>query len=180
MDRIALLRAINVGGRNTIPMAELKALFAKLGLRGARTLLQSGNVVFAGDGRTDAQLEALLETETEKCFTVRPDYFVRTAKEWQQLVARNPFPRVATDDPSHLVVMLLKHVPQVKDVAALQAAIAGPERIKAVGNQAYVTYPAGIGTSKLTVAMIESKLGTRVTGRNWNTVLKLAALVNGS
>lgn len=179
MDRIALLRAVNVGGRNAVPMADLKALLAKLGLRDARTLLQSGNVAFSGDGRTDAQLEALLEAETEKRFGVRPDYFVRTAQEWRQLVARNPFPRAARDDPSHLVVMVFKQAPSAKDVAALRAAIAGPEVVESVGKQVYITYPAGIGTSKLTVAAIESTLGTRGTGRNWNTVLKLAALVNG-
>ena len=64
-------------------------------------------------------------------------------------------------------------------VAALRAAAVGPELIKVAGREAYITYPAGIGGSKLTAAVIERKLGTRGTARNWNTVLKLAALARG-
>ena len=63
---------------------------------------------------------------------------------------------------------------------ALQAAIQGPERIRADGKHLYVVYPAGIGRSKLTNSLIEKKLGTRSTGRNWNTVLKLSALASGA
>jgi len=63
-------------------------------------------------------------------------------------------------------------------IGCRQAAIRGPEMVRAVGRQAYVTYPAGIGRSKLTHTLIESKLGCRGTGRNWNTVLKLLALTN--
>ncbi|HEV3204383.1 MAG TPA: DUF1697 domain-containing protein, partial [Gemmataceae bacterium] len=92
------------------------------------------------------------------------------------IVARNPFPNEATSDPSHLVVTLLKTTPQTKDLKALQAAIRGPEVIRAKGKQLYAVYPAGIGRSKLTNTLIEQKLGSRGTGRNWNTVLKLAAL----
>jgi len=62
-------------------------------------------------------------------------------------------------------------------VTALKAAIRGPELVRAQGKQLYLIYPAGIGRSKLTAALIEKHLGTRGTGRNWNTVLKLAALV---
>jgi uncharacterized protein (DUF1697 family) len=62
-------------------------------------------------------------------------------------------------------------------VKTLQAAVRGPETVRAVGRQAYIVYPDGVGKSKLTANLIESKLGTRGTGRNWNTVLKLADLV---
>jgi uncharacterized protein (DUF1697 family) len=73
--------------------------------------------------------------------------------------------------------MPLKSPPKPAAVKALQAAIRGPEQIAVRGRELYATYPAGIGRSKLTVALIEQKLGVRGTGRNWNTVLKLAALV---
>ncbi|HEY8368478.1 MAG TPA: DUF1697 domain-containing protein [Thermodesulfobacteriota bacterium] len=170
---IALLRAINVGGRNQVAMSDLKALLADLGFPGARSLLQSGNLVFESEGRTGAELEDLLEAETERRLEVRADYLVRTAREWQEIVARNPFPREAKDDPSRLVVMALKAAPAAKNVKALEAAIKGRERVRVAGRHAYIVYPDGIGRSKLTTALIEDRLGTRGTGRNWNTVLKL-------
>jgi hypothetical protein len=105
-----------------------------------------------------------------------PTIFVRTAAEWKEIVKNNPFRREARDDPSHLVVMFLKKAPATKDVEALQAAIKGPEIVRAEGKQAYIVYPQGIGRSKLTSALIDDRLGSRVTGRNWNTVLNLLSL----
>jgi uncharacterized protein (DUF1697 family) len=101
---------------------------------------------------------------------------VRTPNEWQAIVARNPFPEEAKRDPSHLVLMCLKSAPQAADLKALQAAIKGPESVRADGKQLYIVYPGGIGTSKLTNALVERILETRGTGRNWNTVIKLASL----
>ncbi len=72
--------------------------------------------------------------------------------------------------------MLLKDAPAAAAVKALQAAIEGPEPVRVGGKQLYVVYPAGIGRSRLTNKLIEDKLDTRCTGRNWNTVLKIAAL----
>src|SRR5262245_45462711 len=89
--RVALLRAVNVGGRNKIAMADLRDLFGVLGLPGAKSLLQSGNLVFESDRRTDASLENLLETETAKRLGVSVDYFIRTAREWAATIANNPF-----------------------------------------------------------------------------------------
>lgn len=176
MVHIALLRGINVGGRKRIAMSDLRTLFTKLGFRGVQSLLQSGNFIFESDGRTGAELERLLEVETAKHVKVPTDYLIRTSDEWTKIVARNPFPGQARDDPSHLVVMFLKKVPAATDVEALRAAIRGPEMVRTEGRQAYIVYPTGIVRSKLTHTLIESKLGTRGTGRNWNTVLKLLAL----
>ena len=72
--------------------------------------------------------------------------------------------------------MAMKDAPDAAAVSALQAAIEGPESVRADGRQLYVVYPAGIGRSKLTLKLIEKQLGTRSTGRNWNTVLKIAAM----
>ena len=160
-------------------MADLRELATDLGLADAKTILQSGNLVFS-DPRKSGDLERLLEAEIEKRLGLRTDFFVRTAAEWKALIAHNPFPEEAKRDPSHLVVMCLKDAPDAKDVAELQAAIKDREVVRAVGRQAYLVYPDGIGRSRLTIALIEKKLGTRGTGRNWNTVLKLAALAKVS
>jgi uncharacterized protein (DUF1697 family) len=173
---VALLRGINVGGRNLVAMSALCDLLGALGFAGAKSLLQSGNLVFESDTRTAAELERLLEVETAQRLDVTAEYLVRSAEEWGTLVARNPFPGEAKRDPSHLLVMFMKTAPRARDVQALQAAVQGPERIRWAGKQLYVVYPEGIGRSKLTSILIERKLGVRGTGRNWNTVLKLAAL----
>ncbi len=173
---IALLRAVNVGGRNLLSMADLRALVERLGLAKPQTLLQSGNLIFQSSRRGGPALERLLEFETRDRHGLEIDYFVRTADEWQTVVSRNPFPEEAERDPAHLVVMLLKTAPQAGDLEDLLAAVRGPEIIRADGRHLYIVYPDGIGRSKLTGMLIERKLNARGTARNWNTVLKLAEL----
>lgn len=172
---VALLRAVNLAGHNMVGMADLRELCGGLGFQDARSLLQSGNLVFGATGATSAKLEAALQAGAKKRLGLETDFFVRAAKEWEAIIAGNPFPREAKDDPGHLVAMFLKDAPGKQSAAALRDAIAGRERFEIVGRQAYFVYPDGIGRSKLTTALIEKKLGTRGTGRNWNTVLKLGA-----
>ncbi len=174
---VALLRAINVGGHNPVAMADLRGLLAEEGFADVRSLLQSGNLVFRSDGRAAAELEQALEAAAIARLGLRTEFLVRTAAEWDAIVAGNPFPAEAACDPGRLLVMFLKEAPGANDIAALQAAITGPEVVRAAGKQAYIVYPAGIGRSRLTSTLVEKKLATRGTGRNWNTVLKLAALV---
>jgi uncharacterized protein (DUF1697 family) len=173
---IGLLRAINVGGRS-LAMAKLRALFETLGYSEVQTLLQSGNVVFATRTGRGAALERVLEEQTEKAFGMGFDYCVRTAAEWKAIIRDNPFPTDAKHDPARLVVVCLKTAPTRPQLTTLRAAIRGPERVELVGRQLYAVYPTGQGNSKLTNALIESKLRTRGTARNWNTVLKLASLI---
>jgi uncharacterized protein (DUF1697 family) len=173
---VALLRAVNLGPRNQIAMSDLRDLLTKLEFVGVRSLLQSGNLVFQTSLRTRAEVERLLEAETAQRLDLHTDFFVRTAEEWKRIIARNPFRDEAERDPAHLVVMFLKSVPIVKDVEALQLSITGPESVRADGRQAYIVYPNGIGRSRLTNTLIEKRLVIRGTGRNWNTVQKLAAL----
>ena len=177
--QIALLRAVNVGGRKPIAMAALRNLVAGLGFTDVRSLLASGNLVFGGAAPTGAALEQLLEDEAERRLALRTDFIVRTAEEWMTIVARNPFGAEAARDPGHLVVMFFKAAPERAGVETLQRAITGPEMVHAEGRQAYIVYPEGIGRSRLTNALIERKLATRGTGRNWNTVERLAALAGG-
>src|SRR5262249_40477390 len=105
---IALLRAVNLGGHNKIGMADLRELLTGLGLRDGRSLLQSGNLVFRSDVRSADRLEHLLEDAAEKRFGLKTDFFVRTADEWEGIIAGNPFPQEAKLDPGHLLVIFLK------------------------------------------------------------------------
>jgi uncharacterized protein (DUF1697 family) len=173
---VALLRGVNVGGRKLVSMADLRDLLAALGFAEARSLLQSGNLVFRGGTKVGAQLERWLEAETAKRLSLDTVFFVRTAEEWKAVIAQNPFPQEAARGPAHLVVMFLRDAPDANAVRALQGAITGREVVRAKGRHAYIVYPDGIGPSRLTIDIIEKRLGTRATGRNWNTVLKLGAL----
>lgn len=173
---IALLRAINVGGRNLISMTDLRELFCQLGFARVRTLLQSGNVVFESRRQSTALLEKRLETETEKRFKVSVDFVVRTVGEWKQIVEANPFVVEAVSDPARLIVFFLKSATTEKSAEDLRAAIRGRETAHGIGKQLYVIYPDGMGKSKFTNLVIERKLGTRGTARNWNSVTKLMAL----
>jgi uncharacterized protein (DUF1697 family) len=176
--QIALLRAVNVGGIK-VGMADLKALFIDLGFEDVRTLLNSGNVVFRGKSKTGTDLETLLETEFARREGRPTEFFVRNAEEWNSIIVRNPMTDEAHRDPGHLLVVALKRAPSNQEVEALRAATVGPEVVKADGKQVYIYYPAGVGQSKLTAKLMEKKLGSPGTGRNWNTVLKLAAMVEG-
>ena len=176
--QIALLRGINVGGHKKVAMSDLRDFVAALGFADVRSLLQTGNIVFSGGAATGAGLERLLEVEAETQLDLKTAFFVRTARQLSNVIDRNAFAEAARRDPTHLVVLFLKDVPKPAAVKALRAAIDGPETVSADGKQLYAVYPAGIARSRLTNKLIEGKLGTRGTGRNWNTVLKLAALAD--
>jgi uncharacterized protein (DUF1697 family) len=171
---VALLRAVNVGGRKPVPMADLRALLERLGFTDVRSFLQSGNLVFRSDTRPGAELERFLEEKSARELGLETDFLVRTPAEWSQMMAANPFPREAAVDPSRLVVLFLKAAPGTREVERLQSAAMGAERVQLAGRQVYLHYPDGIARSRLTTAFIEKMLGTRGTGRNWNTVVKLA------
>jgi uncharacterized protein (DUF1697 family) len=174
---IALLRGINLGGARKVAMADLRAMLTGMGFADVQSLLQSGNAVFRGGAR-GAALERALEREAETRLGLRTDIHVRTVPEWDAVVANNPFPDEATRDPSHLLVLCMKGAPSVRGVDALRAAITGRERVAVVGRQAYLVYPDGIGRSRLTTALLDAHLGGRGTARNWNTIVKLAAMAS--
>lgn len=156
-------------------MTDLRNFLTELGLEEARSLLQSGNLIFSSKVRTGAELERFLETEAKDRLSLDVDVFVRTPTEWKSLIRQNPFRKEAERDPGRLIVQFLKSAPEPQEIAALQADIKGPETVKAKGREAYIYYPDGQGRSKLTNSIIEKHLG-RATGRNWNTVMKLGII----
>ncbi len=173
---VALLRGVNVGGNKGVPMSELKAVARSLGLGDPRTLLQSGNLVFSAEGRKAAELEQLLEAGIDKEIGVKTAVCVRDAKTWARLVRANPFPEAAKADPAHLLLTAFKTPPAADAPEALAAVYDGPEQVRVAEGHAYIVYPDGIGRSKLTPALLGKHLG-QGTARNWNTVLKLQAML---
>lgn len=175
MRYAALLRGINVGGNKKIAMAELRPMVESLGFSDAKTLLQSGNLVFSAKSQPMAKLEKTLEEATQKNLGVQCSYLVRDAAEWGAIIAANPFPKMAVSDPSHLTLTVCRERPDSAALKALRAEIRGAEEFEAVGRELYVWYPDGMGESKLALALSRNRLGTICTARNWNTVLKIAA-----
>ena len=176
MRRLAvLLRAVNVGGTGRLAMADLKAVLAGLGFADPATLGAAGSAVIATDaepGTVETQLEAALGDS----FGLATEVFVRSHRELRSVLAANPFVDMARDQPSRLLVLFLKGEPAAPDVAALRERIVGAEEVHEGPRSLYVAYGEGMGSSKLTGQVIERALSLRGTGRNWNTVGKLAEL----
>ena len=175
---IAFLRAINVGGKNIISMAELRKMLESMGYTNVQTLLQSGNVLFQGDKAKSADIETRLEQQTAKRFGLTIDYIVLTDKELADAIKSNPFGKFAKADPGRMLVLFLKSAAPKEAEKALSQAIKGREVIAVKGNVVYAQYPDGVGTSKLTNAVLEKHLTCRATGRNWNTVTKLMQMAD--
>jgi len=176
---VGLLRGINIGSHKRVAMGDLRDMVESLGFSHVQTLLQSGNVVFRGASRATAKIEAILESAAIERLDVETSFLVRTAREWSSIVAANPFPREAARDPSRLIVTILRAAPGAGKIRALQSVINGPEVVRGKGKQLYVFYPNGMGRSRLTHTSIERRLETTGTARNWNTTLKLEALLTG-
>jgi uncharacterized protein (DUF1697 family) len=174
---IALLKAINVAGHQPVTMASLADAARAAGAADVRTLLASGNLVLSSASRSSTALESQLEQSFSTRLALTTDVFVRSADEWNAAIDANPFPNEALEDPSHVLLLSTKRAARARDVEALAEAIVGPERVLGEGKAVYMVYPAGIGRSKITTAVIERYLRMRVTARNWNTVLKLRAAV---
>jgi uncharacterized protein (DUF1697 family) len=173
---IALLRGINVGGNRMVAMAALRDVLTASGFVDVRTLLQSGNVVLRSPVRSAAQVERKLTADAAERLGLDAEFFVRTAAEWDAIVESNPLEKEAERDPRHFLVVFLKDAPDAAHLEALQRAIAGSEIVRANGRELYVAFPGGLGNTRLSGAVMERKLATRATGRNWNTVRKLHAL----
>ncbi|HEY0105063.1 MAG TPA: DUF1697 domain-containing protein [Rhizomicrobium sp.] len=177
--QIALLRAVNVGGTSILPMADLRAAVEKAGFKNVRTLLQSGNLVFDAGSQSAAATQKTLQTLCAKAFDLNTEILVRTPQDLDAIIAANPFAPEAKAEPGHVHVLFLRESPPPAAYATLQAAIRGNECVKGGGRHAYMLYPDGMGRSKLTSAVLARYLGMPGTARNWNTVLKLAALSAG-
>jgi uncharacterized protein (DUF1697 family) len=172
---VALLRAVNVGGR-TLPMAELRALCAELGWTDVATYIQSGNLVFTAPGKPDA-FEAGLETAIEQEFGLEVPVIVRSRAEWAKYPAENPFPEAAKNEPAKLHLLLSKRPPASGAAAAIEARAKAGEQVRQAGGALWIHYPHGAGASKLTPSLIDRAIGSPSTARNFNTVMKLKEML---
>jgi uncharacterized protein (DUF1697 family) len=172
---VALLRAINVGGRRSLKMSDLKALIEKAGASSVTTYIQSGNVVFSHPSRSAAKLEAELEQRIESASGMEVPVVLRSAAQWGEIVAENPFPKAG---PKALHVVVLKQRAPKDAFAKLDLRSFLPEEVVVGDQHLYLHLPNGMGRAKLPIAL--DRRGPVGTARNWATVLALAELAQSS
>ena len=164
---VALLRAVNVGGTGKLPMAELRALASGLGLTNVRTFIASGNLLFdspLSESALKAMLEARLADYAGKSLPV----YVRSAAEMAAVHAANPFP----DAHGSRLMVFFRDVPPPADLLT-QVRDQRGERLSLGVREIYVDYGDGIRDTKLKIPGSNES-----TGRNMNSVAKLAAMAN--
>ena len=176
---IALLRGINVGGRNRLRMADLVALFEGAGAESVRTYIQSGNVVF----RSPAQRVARVVDDVRRGLVDGPGLDVpvvlRSAAELEGAVDANPFVAEGCD-PAELHFGFLLDEPTTEAVASLDPARSDIDRFRVVGRELYLHVPGGLARTRLTTAWFDRGLETVVTVRNWRTVQKLLEMARSA
>jgi len=170
---ISFLRAVNVGGHNTIKMNALRALYESLGFRNPQTYVNSGNVVFHSRERNAALLSKKIQDSIEKKFGFRPTVVLRSAIELRAIIAANPFAMRKDIEPNRFLVTFLAAPPGAEALAAALKIKTDPEELRIVGSEAFIYFPNGMGRPKMSWPAIERALKTTGTGRNWNTVNKL-------
>jgi uncharacterized protein (DUF1697 family) len=175
---IGLLRGINVGGHNKIPMSELRKLCGELGWDNVQTYIQSGNLVFSAAGKP-ASLEAELQRSIEKHFGFSIPIIIRAGVDWPGYVKANPFLKACKKE-SHLVMLYLSKLPPGADaIKRLRERAADGERIAHVGDALWIHFAGKVvARSKLSPSFLDRMVGSSVTARNWLTVLKLNEMAN--
>jgi uncharacterized protein (DUF1697 family) len=173
---VALLRGINVGGKNKLPMKDLAAMFSDCGCEGVETYIQSGNVVFEARAAIAERVPAALGGAILERFGYRVPVVIRTAGELAAAARGNPF-LAAGHDPDSLHVAFLANLPPKARAASLDVRRSPPDEFVFRGREVYLRLPNGVARTKLTNAYFDSTLGTTSTLRNWRTVGKLVELV---
>ncbi len=174
MKYAALLRGVNVGGNNKLPMADLREALTKAGWKQVSTYIQSGNVMFEAAQTAPATLAARLTADIEKHFGFKVPAVVVSLAELKAAVMENPFPDAAAR-PKQLHILFLADAPANGD--SLEQSRVAPGRFALQGRMLYVDYVEGLADSKFTNTYVDSRLKTLSTGRNWNTILKLIELL---
>ncbi|WP_353068580.1 DUF1697 domain-containing protein [Tunturibacter empetritectus] len=173
---VALLRGINVGGKNMLPMKELAGLFVTSGCEEVVTYIQSGNVVFCAGDKVAGGVQDAITNQVELQFGLKVPVVLRTASEMQAAIRTNPFLKVGTAEEM-LHVCFLADRPGQDLVAGLDAMRSAPDEFAVIGREIYMKLVTGAAKTKLTNAYFDSKLKTVSTMRNWRTVLKLAEMM---
>lgn len=175
---LALLRGINVGGKNKLPMKDLVRTFQQAGCESVSNYIQSGNIVFDAVPSVAAGLPERIADRIAEEFGIRVPVVLRTAQELAAVVQANPYVATGVDE-AELHVYFLAGVPDPPRVAALDPGRSPPDTFAVIGREVYLRLPQGMARTKLTNAYFDSRLATISTARNWRTVRTLLELLHG-
>ena len=174
---IALFRGINVGGKNILPMKNVRMLLENLGAHGVKTYIQSGNAVFRHETENASQLSKRIRGAILESHGFEPRVLLLESVEMENAIASNPFPE-AESEPKSLHFYFLVSVPENPDWEMLESLKQDNERFQLIDKVFYLCAPAGIGRSKL-AARVEKALGVAATARNWRSVCKIMDMAKG-
>ncbi len=177
-EYLALLRGVNVGGKNKVPMKELVKIFEEAGCKDVLSFIQSGNVMFNAPARLAKTIPERVEFEIEARFGCRTPVVSRNLKELSAVVPGNPFFEAGVDEKM-LFVMFLADEPTVEAIGRLEPARFVPDEFLLVGKDLYLKIVTGAAKTKMTNQYFDSRLKTVSTSRNWRTVNKLLELMSG-
>src|SRR5216684_2076926 len=173
---VALLRGLNVGGKNRMPMTALTQMFVEAGCTNVRTYIQSGNVIFKAKQSKLEKLPAVIAKNIAESFGYKTPVVLRTVEQIGETVENNPFLKAGADE-NELHVYFLANAPDARGIASLDPARSSPDAFLVRGRDVYLKMPNGMARTKLSNAYFDSKLATISTARNWRTTLKLFELM---
>ncbi len=173
---VALLRGLNVGGKNRMPMTALIQMFVEAGCTNVRTYIQSGNVIFKATQSRLEKLPAVIAKNIAESFGYKTPVVLRTVEQIGETVENNPFLKAGADE-NELHVYFLANAPDARGIASLDPARSSPDAFLVRGRDVYLKMPNGMARTKLSNAYFDSKLATISTARNWRTTLKLFELM---
>ncbi len=165
---IALYRGLNVGGKTSVKMEALRAVHERLGHRGVKNYIQSGNIVFASDDPVEDMAKACA-VGFAQAFGFSSRVMLIEADRWAEIITDNPYSQAAADDPKSVHVGVCLGTPDAAKLAALLAKTKGPETFEIRGDVVYLHAPDGLGRSKFAEGM-EKAAGVPMTLRNWRTI----------
>jgi uncharacterized protein (DUF1697 family) len=172
---VALLRGVNVGGKNKLPMKALAEIFAQSGCAQVKTFIQSGNVVFTAPASLCKGLEENVSAQIEKRFGHRPHMVLRSQQQMLEIARHNPFLEPGVDHKS-LCVIFLADKPNAQQIAKLDPNRSPGDEFFVRGQDIYMRVKS-LADTKLTNAYFDSKLQTISTGRNWRTTVTLLEMM---
>lgn len=178
MKYVALLRGVNVGGKNMLPMKNLVAMFEAAGCKDVRTYINSGNVVFSAPARIQKKLPVLITKQISEQFGFHVPVIVRSSEQLSETVRGNPFLREGQTEKA-LYVYFLAEQANADAIQRLDINRSPGDRFHMAGGEVYIHLTSGAADTKLTNAYFDSRLSTVCTGRNWATVLKLLEMTTG-
>jgi len=173
---VALLRGINLAGKNKLPMKNLTEMFADAGCTGVAAYIQSGNVIFTAVPGLASRIASLTTAQIKKRFGFEIPVILRTADELKKVISDNPFLKAGAAE-RELYVMFLADAPDAARVRSLDPDRSLPDTYQVRGREIYLRLPNGMGRSKLSNQYFDSKLATVSTARNWRTVTTLLELM---